>query len=239
MADPLVHEQRHHAEVDPHVRARWLSDVLLGGQDGIVNVLGVVLGVAAATHDTRIVLAAGLAAAFAESLSMAAVAYTSSVAAGDLYRSEMAREHRHVETVPALEREEVRTIYRARGFSGELLDRIVDTITANKDVWVAVMMSEEHGLTDVDRRKSARSAAVVGTASLVGSVIPLVPFALLESEAGAWASSVLAALSLFAFGAYKAKLTIGHPMKAGLELALIGIASALVGWAIGALFQVK
>lgn len=231
--------RHHHDLIDPHVRVRWLSDVLLGGQDGIVNVLGVVLGVAAATHETRIVLAAGLAAAFAESLSMAAVAFTSNVAAGDLYRSEVARERRHVDLVPDLEREEIRSIYRARGFTGEPLEHIVDTITSNKDVWIAVMMSEEHGLADVDRRKSARSAAVVGFASLVGSILPLVPFVLLDSRPGAWASIALAALVLFAFGAFKARVTIGHPVKAGLELAAIGLASAFVGWGVGALFQVR
>jgi len=64
-----------------------MRDVILGGQDGLVNVLGVVLGVAAATQETRIVLAAGLAAAFAESFSMAAVAYTSTVAERDYLQS--------------------------------------------------------------------------------------------------------------------------------------------------------
>jgi predicted membrane protein (TIGR00267 family) len=235
----VENDRRHHDETDPHVRGRWLSSVLLGGQDGVVNVLGVVLGVVAATHQTRIVLAAGMAAAFAESISMAAVAYTASVAEGELYRSERAREYRHLEAVPGLEREEVRLIYSRRGFSGELLDRIVETITANKDVWVAVMMSEEHGLADVDRRKSARAAIVVGIASVIGSFIPLVPFFLFSTRAGAWASSLLAALALFAFGAYKAKITIGSPVKAGFELAAIGILSALIGYGIGALFQVQ
>lgn len=237
MRDALEDERKHHDEADPHVQGRWLSDVLLGGQDGIVNVLGVVLGVAAATQEMRIIMAAGLAAAFAESISMAAVAYTSSVAAGDLYRSELAREYRHLESVPTLERYEIRNLYARRGFSGELLDRIVDTITANKDVWVAVMMSEEHGLAEVDRSKSARSAFVVGAASLVGSLIPLVPFLFLPARSGSWLAGALAAIVLFGFGAYKAKITIGHPIKAGFELALIGIASALIGWGVGALFH--
>jgi predicted membrane protein (TIGR00267 family) len=64
-----------------------MHDIILGGQDGLVNVLGVVLGVAAASGETRLVLAAGLAAAFAESFSMTAVAYTSSVAERDYLKS--------------------------------------------------------------------------------------------------------------------------------------------------------
>src|SRR5512141_2396254 len=89
---------------DHHKRASGLSDIILGGQDGLVNVLGVILGVAAATHDSSIVIVAGLAATFAESVSMGAVAYTSTLADSDLYESEREREHRHVHLIPTLER---------------------------------------------------------------------------------------------------------------------------------------
>ncbi len=65
-----------------------LKDIILGGQDGVVNVLGLSLGVAEATNDSRIVIIAGLAGTAAESISMAAVAYTSAQAARDYYVSE-------------------------------------------------------------------------------------------------------------------------------------------------------
>jgi VIT1/CCC1 family predicted Fe2+/Mn2+ transporter len=91
-----------HTRVDPHRHASELSDVILGGQDGLVNVLGVILGVATATADARIVLAAGVAAALAESVSMAAVAYTTRRADQALYESEAQRERRHFECVPLL-----------------------------------------------------------------------------------------------------------------------------------------
>jgi len=228
-------ERGHHESTDPHHRAQWIADVVLGGQDGLVNVLGVILGVAAATGSARIILVAGLSAAFAESVSMAAVAYTSTLAKGDLYKAERAREYRYIEAVPRLERAEIREIYARKGFSGALLDRIVETITRDKDVWVAVMMSEEHGLTDVDRRGGARSAAVVGVSSIVGSLFPLIPFLVLRVSLAAPVSVLAAALMLFAFGAYKAKVTVGRPLRSGLELASIGTASAMVGYAVGAL----
>src|SRR5690349_18620871 len=85
---------------DPHRKASQLADIILGGQDGLVNVLGVILGVAAATSDTRIVLVAGLAATFAESVSMGAVAYTSRRAEADFYESEREREYRHIQAAP-------------------------------------------------------------------------------------------------------------------------------------------
>src|SRR5512138_2151843 len=150
---------------DPHRRASALSDIILGGQDGLVNVLGVILGVAAATRDPRIVLVAGLAATFAESVSMGAVAYTSTMADADFYESEREREYRHIRQMPVLERDEVRAIYYQKGFRDDLLENIVDTITANPDIWVAVMMAEEHRLTPVDRTHALRAALIVGVSA--------------------------------------------------------------------------
>lgn len=231
-------EVRHHFLVDPHRRASAISDIILGGQDGIVNVLGVILGVAAATGDARIVIVAGLAAALAESVSMAAVAYTSTVADAEFYESERAREYRHLEEAPNLEREEIYEIYREKGFKGGLLDRIVDTITGNRDVWVAVMMAEEHQLPVIDRRAALHSSIIVGASALAGSLLPLVPFFLLPVGLGMGVSVGVTALVLFALGAYKARMMVGHPAKSGLEIAAIGTIAALIGYAVGILLKV-
>jgi VIT1/CCC1 family predicted Fe2+/Mn2+ transporter len=222
---------------DPHRHSSRLSEVILGGQDGLVNVLGVILGVAAATDDSRIVLAAGLAATFAESVSMAAVAYTSTQAERALYESERAREHRHIAIAPELERDEIREIYRAKGIEGRLLDEVVDAITANPEVWVAVMMAEELKLPPIAPRAAARAALVVGLSALLGSLLPLAPFALAPPGAAMWIAVALAAVTLFAAGAYKALTTVGGWLHSGLEMCAIGIASALVGYGIGRLFK--
>ena len=223
---------------DPHRRASSLSDVILGGQDGLVNVLGVILGVAAATRDPYIVLVAGLAATFAESVSMGAVAYTSTRADADFYESEREREHRHIHQMPVLERDEVRAIYYEKGFRNDLLENIVDTITANPDIWVAVMMAEEHRLTPVDRKQALRAAIVVGFSAVIGSLIPLVPFMVLPVATSIWVSILVTALVLYAVGAYKAETTVGRPWKSGLEMAVIGTVNALAGYAIGLLLKV-
>ncbi len=235
---PLANAAEYHTRRDPHRRASALSDVILGGQDGLVNVLGVILGVAAATADARLVLIAGLAATFAESVSMAAVAYTATLADADFYESERAREYRHVQAVPGLEADEIRRIYHANGFDSDLLDRIVATITADPDVWVAVMMAEEHQLAPINRGTARRSAVVVGLAAIVGSFIPLVPFFIMPVQASMWVAVLLGALALFVVGAYKARLTVGHPGKSGLEMAVIGTVSALIGYLVGALLRV-
>ncbi len=235
--EPLSQKQ-HHLSFDPHARGSGLPDIILGGQDGLVNVLGVILGVAAATGDTSIVLVAGLAAAVAESVSMGAVAYTSTLADADYYESERAREYRHIKELPQLEKDEVRSIYAKKGFKGELLDNIVETITTNQDIWVAVMMAEEHQLTPVDRSSAWKAAFVVGLSAIIGSLIPLLPFLFLPVMPSMILSVVITAAVLFGVGVYKAKVMVGNPVRSGLELAFIGTISALAGYAIGVLLKV-
>lgn len=235
---PLVEEVLHHTHGDPHRPESSLSDFILGAQDGLVNVLGVILGIAAATNDTHIVLVAGLATTFAESISMGAVAFTTTLADADHYQSELEREYRHIHDAPNLERQEIEHIYRSKGFEGELLKRIVDTVTANKDVWVAVMMAEEHQLSPIDRKVAIRAAWVVGISAVIGSLVPLAPFLILPISMSMWVSVLVTAVVLFGIGVYKARVTVGKPMRSGIEMAIIGTLSALAGYLVGVLLKV-
>lgn len=234
----LIEQVRLHDHHDPHHGEFRLADVILGGQDGLVNTLGVILGVAAATSDARIVIAAGLAATFAESISMGAVAYTSTLAENDLYHSEREREHRHIHLAPDVEKEEIRDIYSKKGFEGETLEKIVEVITSNPDVWVNVMMAEEFQMTPPEKSKAFNSALLVGFSALAGSLIPLFPFFFLDVNLSIWISIVTAALTLFIVGVYKARVTVGKPFRSGIQMALIGTLSALAGYVVGWIFKV-
>lgn len=231
-------QQTFHTRIDAHRHSKSLPDLILGGQDGVVNVLGVLLGVAAAGGAPRIVVAAALATASAEAISMAAVGYTSVLAAAEVYRSEREREYRHVRQVPAIERAEVRAIYEAKGFKEAMLDRIVETITADPDVWVAVMMNEEHHLSPVSRRQALRSGVVVGLSALIGALLPVAPFFFGGIRVAAVASVGISAALLFGVGAYKARQTTSPVLRSALELTAIGLVSAFAAWGIGSLFGV-
>ncbi len=220
------------------VETSYLSDLILGGQDGIVNVLGVVLGVASSGSDIRVVLVAGLAAAFAESVSMAAVEYTSSLADKDFYEKEVRRMTDEIRTQPDIEKAELRVIYEKKGFSGELLDQIINTITSDEQVWVKNMMLEELGLEPVNTTNIFKDTAVVGISAILGSIIPLVPFLLAPDNSPVIMSLIVSGASLFFVGVYQAKTYVGNWLKKGIQMVLIGLGAALVGYIIGKLFQV-
>lgn len=222
---------------EPHRKGNSLRDVILGGQDGLVNILGIILGVIAGGGSNTVLLAAGFAAAITESISMGAVGYTSTVAERDYYEAERRREVHEIETMPELERQEVRDIYAAKGFSGELLDRVVDTITANRESWVETMMDEELHLQPVDNSKVFRSAVIITIATLIGHLIPLLPFVWLSRTPALVLAFVLSALVLFGVGVYSAVTLVGVWWKSGLKLVAIGLGAAGVGFLIGRLFH--
>lgn len=222
---------------EPHIEESYFADVILGGQDGLVNVLGVILGVAAASGDVRIIIAAGLAATFAESVSMGAVVFTSMRARADFYASELEREKREMREVPDVEREEIREIYRKKGFSGKLLEQIVQKITSDKKVWLDTMMREELGLEPIDMRRVVRASFIVFVSAMIGSFIPLVPFFFLSVATAIALSIGISAATLFIVGFYKAKTMVGKPMRSGLELLVIGMLAAAIGYLVGLLFK--
>ena len=98
-------------------------------------------------------------------------------------------------------------------------------------------MRNELKLAPIENTNALRIALVVGFSAIVGSVIPLVPFLVLPLATAVPISLTISALALFGVGAYKARITVGHPARSGLQMAVIGIVSALAGYAIGALFQ--
>ena len=128
---------------EKHGTNNSLRDVILGGQDGLVNMLGIALGVVAAGGSTHVLIITGVAAAITESISMGAVAYTSFGSDRDFYLAERNREQTEIEAQPDDEREEIREIYAAKGFKGQFLEDVVSTITSNRETWVSTMMNEE------------------------------------------------------------------------------------------------
>ena len=226
----------HRGELSSTGGGTTLSDMILGGQDGLVNVLGVILGVAAASGNPKIVIAGGLAATFAESISMAAVALTSKMAQRDHYWAELEREKREIKEMPEKEEAEIREVYRAKGFEGKLLEDIVKHIISDDKLWVDRMMKEELELKEVKQKEIWKSSFIVGFSALVGSFVPMTPYFFLPLKSALILTLIVSVIVLFAAGIYKAKMTVGKPLMTGVQMVLIGMGAALAGYFIGKVF---
>jgi VIT1/CCC1 family predicted Fe2+/Mn2+ transporter len=229
---------RVHVENHSVTRGTIFRNIILGGQDGVVNILGIVLGVATATNSNSLVLITGLAATFAESISMAAVAYTSTKAQAEHYHSEVKRELDEMEKIPEMEREEIVKIYRDKGFSGPLLGQVVDKICSNKKVWLDTMMREELRLENPSETISPFwQSILVGSSAIIGSLIPIIPFFFFPVSPSILYALVASSMVLFFAGACKSHLTSGEWLRGGLEMMIIGAIAAVIGYLIGVLLS--
>jgi predicted membrane protein (TIGR00267 family) len=118
-----------------------------------------------------------------------------------------------------------------------LLEDVVSTITSNRETWVNTMMNEELHLQPVAQQSLVQSAVVVTVATLIGHFIPIVPFMVVARTPAIVLAIALSAVTLFAVGVYSAKTLVGDWRKSGLQMVLIGLGAAAVGFLIGRLFH--
>jgi vacuolar iron transporter family protein len=125
----------------------------------------------------------------------------------------------------------------AKGFKGQLLEDVVSTITSNREAWVNTMMDEELHLQPIGRQSLLQSAVIVTMATLVGHLIPIVPFMVVARTPAIVTAIALSAVTLFAVGVYSAKTLIGDWRKSGVQMVMIGLGAAALGFLIGRLFH--
>jgi VIT1/CCC1 family predicted Fe2+/Mn2+ transporter len=231
-----------HPHPSRYTRERWhragqgesLRNFVFGTSDGLITVLAFVAGVSASLAQRHLVLLAGLSEMFAGALSMGLGAFLGARAERDLYHRERAREMREVREVPHLERDELRQIYRKKGFEGDELERVVDVLTATTKRWVDVMMAEELGLAR-PTSSATKAGVVVGLSYLVAASVPLLPYLFLPMRTALFASVVLTGVVLLAVGVGKARFTNRPPLRGAIETLLAGWAGTAVCWGIGQL----
>ncbi len=235
--DGLEHE--HTAEAIAHrissANHNYVRDWIYGGVDGAVTTFAVVSGVAGAELSTSIVLILGFANLVADGFSMAASNFLGTRAEIDDYRRLEKIEYRHIELAPEGEREEVRQIYREKGFEGDELEKAVELITSDKDRWVKTMLTEEYGLPS-EIRSPWFAAGSTFSAFIVCGLVPLIPYLF------GWGSSFLVAcimtgVTFFLIGSFKSRWSTQSWFGSGLETFLVGALAAGLAYGVGVLLK--
>jgi vacuolar iron transporter family protein len=217
----------------------YLRDFVYGSIDGAVTTFAVVSGVIGAELDSVVIIILGLANLLADGFSMAVSNYLATKADAQLLARARGIEENHVDTVPHGEVEEIRQIFRQKGFEGDLLERVVAVITANRQLWVDTMLQDEWGLT-----LNARSALKAGLATFVAfcivGFVPLTPFVLLapfEIAPGRlfFISTITTGVAMFSVGALKSYFVDESWLRAGTETLAIGGGAASLAYVVGVL----
>lgn len=214
---------------DPKIN--YLRDWIYGGIDGAVTTFAIVAGVVGADMASSVIVILGIANILADGFSMAASNYSGTVAERDEYRRLESVEREHIRLEPEGEREEVREIYRQKGFEGELLEQVVGVVTSERDRWVRTMMTEEYGLPTVVRSPWLSSISTFSAFLICGSV-PLLPYVLGMADAFPLAVALTCAV-FFAIGSAKSRWSERSWWYSGLETLLIGGVAAGVAYAVG------
>ena len=214
----------------------YLGDFVLGAVDGTVTTFAVVTGVAGANLPVPVAIILGLANVLADGFSMAAGNYLKTKSDHDVVARARRREEREIERYPEGEREEVRQIFRAKGFEGELLEHITGTITENRKQWVDTMLTEELGLQLVPP-SPAKAGAVTFVAFVLSGLVPIFPLFWAEwagEDATFYASIAATAVTFLLIGAFKGKVLHHSLVVSALETLAVGGSAAALSYLAGA-----
>lgn len=220
-------------------RPNIISDAILGAIDGCVTTFAVVSGAVGAGFSSTVALVLGLANLIADGFSMAISNYESIKAQQEFTESIRQTEQEHIDKVPAGEREEIRQIFQKKGFVGEVLEKIVETISNDKRLWIDTMLTEEHGIQKSGPNPFMSAIATFSAFLSVGA-IPLIPFLImgLETQLQFIISACLAGIMFFFIGMMKSLIFANPVFRSGLKTLLTGGAAAGLAFLTGYLLRV-
>jgi len=210
-----------------------IREVVFGMQDGLVSTVAVAASIMAATAHRPIVLIAGLTTAMAGTIAMGTGSYLASKAEKDLHSAEIEKEARELVTHPEEEMAELIELYQLEGLTMNEAERLAERVASDRKLWLKTLTEKELGLTPEDLASPTKDALTMGISFMLGALVPLVPYIFMGTMAVIAISIAVTVATLFVVGLVKARVTGKHPLRAGLEVMIIGTASGLLGYLIG------
>jgi len=225
-----------HPELHRADRVGWLRAAVLGANDGIVSVAGLVVGVAASGASASTILATGVAGTVAGAMSMAAGEYVSVQTQADTENADLAMEKRELHEDPHSELDELTAIYRHRGLEPALARQVAEQLTAHDAL--GAHARDELGITEELRARPLQAALASAGAFTCGAALPVLTALLAPVQNVATATTVSTLAGLCLTGAMAAHAGGASPMRGALRVmfwgALAMAAAAGVGRLLGA-----
>ena len=225
-----------HGESHRSGSSGWLRAAVLGANDGIVSIAGLVVGVAAAGATTATVLATGIAGIVAGAMSMAAGEYVSVQSQADTEHADLALERVELAENPAHELIELTNIYVRRGLAPELAHAVAVQLTAHDAL--GAHARDELGITEALRARPLQAALASAAAFAAGAALPIA--AVLLAPAGRMQAVTIAATltGLFGTGWLAARAGGATPWRGALRVVFWGALAMAAATLIGLWFEI-
>lgn len=217
-------------------RAR-IREFVFGIQDGLISTVGLLAGVQSATENNAVVLLTGMTSMFAGAISMAAGSYLSSSAEKEIFDKEIKEAEDLAEKEPYLAAEGLLKALSQEGLKKEQGYRIVKLLAQEEKVFLRTFQEKVFGLGAAEINRPLQASLVMGASFVVGALIPLLPYLVLDGMMALYFSIALAAVTLFSVGVFKGYLAARALLLSGLEFFFIAVGAALLGYLIGLVVQ--
>ncbi len=212
-----------------------VREAIFGAQDGVTSILIVVITVATATGQSYPVLVAGIAAALAEIVSMAAGEYMSSKSQREIFVAQIEKEREEVRARPGESEAEVAFMLEREGLPGAAAKRVAAELAREPNVLLTTMVEKELGITVEAGPTPLQGAIVLAITFAVAALVPIAPFLLLPVRTALPVAILFAGVVMFGLGVVKARFTRRSALRSGLEIVALVAAASIAGYLFGTL----
>ncbi len=225
-----------HDSAATNTKLNWIRAAVLGANDGIVSIAGLVVGVAGATTNKATILTAGIAGLVAGALSMAAGEYVSVSSQKDAEKSLINREIIELKENPDKELKELAAIYESKGLSKPTAKKVAQELTDHDAI--KAHLDAEIGINQDELTNPTHAAIASGVSFTLGAVLPLTAILLPPEDLRVPVAFVSVILALILTGYISATLGQASRRKATMRVVIGGAIAMLITYGIGTLFDV-
>jgi VIT1/CCC1 family predicted Fe2+/Mn2+ transporter len=226
-----------HRELHRTDRVGWLRASVLGANDGIVSVAGLVVGVAASGATPSTILLTGVAGLVAGAMSMAAGEYVSVQSQADAEAAALALEKSELRDMPDSELAELTQIYVGRGLEPTLARQVAEQLTA-RDALTA-HMRDELGITEELRARPVQAALASAAAFTVGALLPIATTVLAPAGKVAMVTTAATLVGLLLSGGLAARVGGAPVLRGAWRVGFWGAMAMGAAALVGRLFHVS
>ena len=213
-----------------------VGNIVYGFNDGLTANFGLVAGVIAATSDVSTILVTGIVGTVADSLSMGASGYLAAKSEQEVYEHEIEIEKDEIRLMPDIEEEELALIYTARGVPEEQARALAEEVMSDPERALGEKIQTELKIGEV-YATPFKEGWITGLATAIGAFIPVAPFLFTEGMLAIWISFALAMMSHFVVGAARSLFTGRGLFRSGIDMFVVGLGVAGVGYLVGELLE--